>query len=619
VRWGEASARAVRGAVLPAAAAAAAAAVLLTTLPARAPVALRRAPAGDAVAASAVPAATADPLARLRVTVTPPAYAGQRARTLDAPTGVAALVGSTLVVEGAGDGSRVRATLDAGTGGPEPELVAVPGRAAARGDAPRPAALPVRRDGASWRVALAMPSRPAVLRLAGPARARLVVLEPQADLPPRVTLDRPVRDTVLRTPAGAVPLRARADDDLALADGHFEWVVSSGEGENFTFRSGRLGGAAFGGARGALAAGLDLGALALKPGDVVHVRAVVRDRRPGRRARRLETRRLRVARAGEYDSVAVEGAPPPAADTTALGQRMLLQLTEALVARARARRAPLGARPWPPSRGGSPPTRPAPPARGRRGVRPRRRARARRPAPSTPTSTATGTTTSPPSACRSSPPSRCSPPRAVPPAAGRGRPPSPRASRPWWPSTSRCSRRTTTCGTPAARSRSPSRRGPSRRCAGRSPRSSGRAPPSASTCAAGRRRPVVDVNKVRLAGGVNGDTLAPAPRTAALYAALDPAARGRALALDRALAGLARGGAPAADAADSLALLRVRALGDAPALAAALGDALAALAGGGDASAPLARARRAAGAPAAPGGRAGGAAAWSAPWADLRP
>jgi hypothetical protein len=130
---------------------------------------------------------------------------------------------------------------------------------------------------------------------------------------------------------------------------------------------------------------------------------------------------------------------------------------------------------------------------------------------------------------------------------------------------------------------------------------------------------VVDVNKVRLAGGVNGDTLAPAPRTAALYAALDPAARGRALALDRALAGLARGGAPAADAADSLALLRVRALGDAPALAAALGDALAALAGGGDASAPLARARRAAGAPAAPGGRAGGAPGWGAPWADLGP
>jgi hypothetical protein len=133
---------------------------------------------------------------------------------------------------------------------------------------------------------------------------------------------------------------------------------------------------------------------------------------------------------------------------------------------------------------------------------------------------------------------------------------------------------------------------------------------------------VVDVNKARLAGQVNGDTLAPAARGGAgpaLYAALDPAARGRALALDRALAALARGGGLAAGAADSLALLRVRALGEAPALAAALGEALAALGRGADAGPALARARRAAAAPASPGGARGGAAAWGAPWADLRP
>jgi len=51
---------------------------------------------------------------------------------------------------------------------------------------------------------------------------------------------------------------------------------------------------------------------------------------------------VRVARAGEYDSLAVEGAPPPTADSTALSQRMLLVLTERLHARrARLARADL--------------------------------------------------------------------------------------------------------------------------------------------------------------------------------------------------------------------------------------------------------------------------------------
>jgi hypothetical protein len=39
---------------------------------------------------------------------------------------------------------------------------------------------------------------------------------------------------------------------------------------------------------------------------------------------------LRVARAGEYDSIAVEGAPPPDADKSLISQRMLIMLTEAL-------------------------------------------------------------------------------------------------------------------------------------------------------------------------------------------------------------------------------------------------------------------------------------------------
>jgi hypothetical protein len=65
---------------------------------------------------------------------------------------------------------------------------------------------------------------------------------------------------------------------------------------------------------------------------MVHLRAVARDGNnvSGPGAGASETRVLRVARAGEYDSIAVEGAPPPEADKSLISQRMLIMLTEAL-------------------------------------------------------------------------------------------------------------------------------------------------------------------------------------------------------------------------------------------------------------------------------------------------
>ena len=306
--------------------------------------------AGAATVASA--AVLADPLAHVHATVTPPAYARLPVRTLDDPPAIAALVGSALAIEATGHASDLRVSLV--TAAQDSVAAATLSRAAmpiqpaasrsrARSTAHGPVSLPVRAlDGGRWRVTLPMPSAPVALRLAGPGRDRVVVLDPQPDQTPRVALVAPTRDTVVRAPQGTLPLAAGAEDDLGLVSGGFEYVISSGEGENFTFRTGRLGAATFGGARaGRLAARLDLGALALKPGDLVHVRALARDARPGALPGASATRVIRVARAGEYDSVAVEGAPPPDADTAAFGQRMLLQLTEALVGRAEARRAPL--------------------------------------------------------------------------------------------------------------------------------------------------------------------------------------------------------------------------------------------------------------------------------------
>jgi hypothetical protein len=153
-----------------------------------------------------------------------------------------------------------------------------------------------------------------------------------------VTLRAPARDTVFRTPRGTIALQADVHDDLGLATAAFEYIVSSGEGERFTFKSGTLGAVRPNGApRAPLRATVSLEGLGLVPGDVVHLRAVARDRNSvtGPGVGTSETRTLRVARADEYDSVAVDAAPPAEVDKSILSQRMLINLTEALVKRLR--------------------------------------------------------------------------------------------------------------------------------------------------------------------------------------------------------------------------------------------------------------------------------------------
>ncbi|MFL5578025.1 MAG: hypothetical protein ACJ79S_18885 [Gemmatimonadaceae bacterium] len=266
---------------------------------------------GDALRrpVSASPEA-ASRLAPLVARVVPPAYTGERPSVLDEPLSVAAVVGSRIELTGRGPAAAISAAIAGRTL-----------RAAAGGDG-------------EWRIALAMPPRAAALRLDDAGRfGRVLALEPRPDSVPVVTLVAPAQDTVLRAPEGAVPVAAEARDDFGIAELRIEIIVSSGEGESFTFRSGVLRGAAPGGARAAsLRASLRLDSLGIKAGDVVHLRAVARDRNdvsgPGIGA--SETRTVRVARAGEYDSVSVDAAPPPAVDSSALSQRLLLQLAEAL-------------------------------------------------------------------------------------------------------------------------------------------------------------------------------------------------------------------------------------------------------------------------------------------------
>jgi hypothetical protein len=178
-----------------------------------------------------------------------------------------------------------------------------------------------------------MPRRPIALRLSGPTE-RLVALEPRADSAPNVVIELPARDTVLPSGTGSLTLAASARDDFGIATGWFEMIVSSGDGERFTARSTAIGRTSGGGAQHLrLAVTLRLDTLGLKPGDVVHLRAVARDANPARDAEpgSSETRTLRVFRRGEGDSLAVEAAPPPDVGRSELSQRMLINMTEKLV------------------------------------------------------------------------------------------------------------------------------------------------------------------------------------------------------------------------------------------------------------------------------------------------
>jgi len=308
VSWDREARRAmVRGLRWPALAAAAGLGALLLALRIDVSAAIEHGRATPSVMSSGardVPA----PFARLTATVRAPAYAGGRAVRVESPVSIGALVGSAIILEAPGNGQGVVA------------------QAAEQ-------SIPVEQLGSAWRTTVTMGSRPALIRLRRGSAERIVALEPRPDSIPVVRLTFPARDTVVRAARGQLRLSAEAHDDLGLATAAFEYIVSSGEGETFTFKAGTLGARRIdSGTEAALGATLGLDGLGLKPGDMVHLRAVARDGNtisgPGVGA--SETRVLRVARAGEYDSIAVEGAPPPEADKSLISQRMLIMLTEAL-------------------------------------------------------------------------------------------------------------------------------------------------------------------------------------------------------------------------------------------------------------------------------------------------
>ncbi len=263
--------------------------------------------AGRALETSSAGAAESiDPLKGIRAAIAPPAYARIRASTIDEPSTITALRGSRITVTGRG--SDVEAFLGDG-------VMRV-------------------STGRRWAVELTMPAQAVALTLRHGGSRRVIVLEPRPDAAPRVRLTSPPRDTIMQRASGVIRVLATIDEDIGIADGYIEYMLSSGAEETFSARTVVTGTREFRGAtRGDLSAAIDLGPLRLGPGDVISIRAVARDANSvsGRGVGVSDTRTYRVARRDEYDSLTVEAGAPIVPESTVVSQRMLILRAEALL------------------------------------------------------------------------------------------------------------------------------------------------------------------------------------------------------------------------------------------------------------------------------------------------
>jgi hypothetical protein len=298
----------LRKSLLLAIGAVATAALLLYISPAAALTGSRLIPGlGGSRAANAIPVGSR--LNDIEALVTPPAYTGQGASTIEDPSSVTGLVGSRVLIRGSGSPQGITASI-----GNNAEGV---------GAAPK-----------GWAVSFTMPAKPAALTMKDRQYDRIIVLDPRADNPPRIALTSPARDSTLRAAQLVVHLDATVTDDIGLNAGYFEYLVTTGSGELFSARTITTPPVHFNGARsGNLSATLSLADLKLGQGDVVSIRAIAQDVNTltGPGLATSDTRTFRIARADEYDSVAVDPAAPLPVDTAAMSQRMLIIATEKLV------------------------------------------------------------------------------------------------------------------------------------------------------------------------------------------------------------------------------------------------------------------------------------------------
>ena len=246
----------------------------------------------------------------LRGSVTPPAYAirsGLEIEEFEDPASIAGLAGSTVDLHGLGIPGGIEILL---------------------GETP----LDARPEGSNgWQSAFTLPDSAVALELRDREYRRLVVIAPRTDQAPSVELLLPRRDTTVRVIRGDIALQALMSDDIGLGGAFFESIVTMGQDEgHITFRRDTLQRRGFSGARrGEFDLTVPLADFGLEEGDMLSLRAVTFDNNTlsGPSYTTSETRVLRVATSSEYDSLAIEGAPPPN-DTLFLTLRYIIQLTE---------------------------------------------------------------------------------------------------------------------------------------------------------------------------------------------------------------------------------------------------------------------------------------------------
>lgn len=276
----------------------------------------------EEVRAGTLPNVEAPPIPlfdELRWTVQPPAYAGIAAQDGRGDDPISALPGSRV---------RIRSRFPDRWDGV---------RAGAIGGA----SLPVRRVGEEWVVEYVMPADARGLSLeamveGGVVDRRIVPLAPLPDQPPDVQLLEPAADLVLASAAGRITLRATAADDYGVGTFDLHWTHSSGSGESYEFVEGDWAFARVS-QNGRTSTGelvLDLSTLKLQPGDIMHIRAVARDRNnvtgPGESVSR--TRIIRVARPEEMDQINTDiGVPAELPKDPVMSQRMIILMTERLI------------------------------------------------------------------------------------------------------------------------------------------------------------------------------------------------------------------------------------------------------------------------------------------------
>lgn len=249
-----------------------------------------------------------DKLAHLRVRVVPPVYSRFDAVERVNPASVSILAGSQVLLSGSGSPEGVTVSVD---------------------DRP----IMVKGNADSWSAKVVATKPVSVLRTTFKFTSRQIVVEAIPDNAPHVTLTAPIHDTTLRTPNFSVLLRASTSDDIGLAAGYFEYLIVSGSGEAFSGQTTTSPPVHFDSRTGSMRVRLDFGAHKISAGDLVSVRAVVRDNNTftGPSIGTSDPRTFRVARTDEYDSVSIEAAAPPPVDSSAMSQRMLIILTESLV------------------------------------------------------------------------------------------------------------------------------------------------------------------------------------------------------------------------------------------------------------------------------------------------